>query len=444
MRSALALVGGRHALVATSSSVGLRRLVSGGGPGSACAAGARRLLSGSSLDSSASGGAAAASSSSSSVAETLMARIAALEMDKAQLEAKLEHKGVKSADDGESGLRIAGVSAEARSDWTREQIQAIYEKPLMELVFEAAAVHRAFFHPLEVQRSTLLSIKTGGCSENCGYCSQSQHHKTFVKATPTLKLDEVLAAAERAKAAGSTRFCMGSAWREVGNKHAFKRVLEMVTQINGMGMEVCTTLGMLTPDQAKQLKEAGLTAYNHNLDTSREFYPKVVTTRSYDDRLNTVKNVREAGISVCCGGIVGLGEDADDRVGLLHVLSTLEEHPESVPINALVPVAGTPLGDRLIAKGMAPTWHEMVRMIATARIVMPASMVRLSAGRNEFPVAAQALMFMAGANSLFTYVWPLFAFALPLPLPFALPCLCFAFPPRARPCVVLLPSPSNR
>mmetsp|Transcript_3903 Transcript_3903/g.4770 ORF Transcript_3903/g.4770 Transcript_3903/m.4770 type:complete len:427 (-) Transcript_3903:69-1349(-) len=326
------------------------------------------------------------------------------ELSEAELREKCEalERKVQSLENRPKGLLLAGITGEVRDDWTKEEIQAIYDTPLMELVFKAAAVHRVNFHPLEVQQSTLLSIKTGGCSENCGYCSQSQHHKTFVKPTPTMKIDDVLEAAKRAKNAGSTRFCMGSAWREVGNKHAFKRVLEMVKEINGMGMEVCTTLGMLTADQAKQLKEAGLTAYNHNLDTSREYYPKVVTTRSYDDRLNTVKNVREAGINVCCGGIIGLGEEEDDRVGLLHTLATLEEHPESVPINALVPVAGTPLGDKLLARGIHPTWDDMVRMIATARIVMPATMVRLSAGRLEFSKEAQALMFMAGANSIFT------------------------------------------
>eukprot|EP00512_Aurantiochytrium_limacinum_P004657 CAMPEP_0171500618 /NCGR_PEP_ID=MMETSP0958-20121227/9085_1 /TAXON_ID=87120 /ORGANISM="Aurantiochytrium limacinum, Strain ATCCMYA-1381" /LENGTH=443 /DNA_ID=CAMNT_0012035307 /DNA_START=1183 /DNA_END=2514 /DNA_ORIENTATION=- len=327
--------------------------------------------------------------------DALLKRIEELEEEKAALAAQVEAKETFD-------LQVTGIEARVRTNWTREEIQAIYDKPLIDLMFEAAAVHRVNFHPREVQQSTLLSIKTGGCSENCGYCSQSQHHKTFVKPTPTMKLDDVLDAARRAKTAGSTRFCMGSAWREVGNKKAFNRVLEMVKEINGMGMEVCTTLGMLTPDQAKQLKEAGLTAYNHNIDTSREYYPKVVSTRSYDDRLNTVKNVREAGISVCCGGIVGLGEEKDDRVGLLLTLATLEAHPESVPLNALVPVAGTPLGDRLIAQGRAPTWDDMVRMIATARIVMPRSMVRLSAGRLEFPVAAQALMFMCGANSIFT------------------------------------------
>mmetsp|Transcript_18054 Transcript_18054/g.33344 ORF Transcript_18054/g.33344 Transcript_18054/m.33344 type:complete len:429 (+) Transcript_18054:157-1443(+) len=336
--------------------------------------------------------------------DVLMQRIAELEMEKAQLEGKLAMNSASGQqyESEKSTLEIQGVDARVRTDWTREEIQALYDKPLMELVFTAAAVHRVHFHPLEVQQSTLLSIKTGGCSENCGYCSQSQHHKTFVKPTKTMNLDDIMGAAQRAKDNGSTRFCMGSAWREVGNKHAFKKVLEAVKNINGMGLEVCTTLGMLNADQAKQLKEAGLTAYNHNLDTSREYYPKVVTTRTYDDRLNTVKNVREAGINVCCGGIVGLGEEKDDRVGLLHVLATLEEHPESVPINALVPVAGTPLGDHLIKQGRAPGWDDMVRMIATARCVMPKSMVRLSAGRLEFPQAAQALMFMSGANSIFT------------------------------------------
>ncbi|GBG27936.1 Biotin synthase, mitochondrial [Hondaea fermentalgiana] len=335
---------------------------------------------------------ASAAAISNADKDALLKRIEELEDDKAKLQAELK------GDD----LRVRGVNGRVRTDWTKEEIQAVYEKPLIDLVFDAAMIHRLYFSSREIMRSTLISYKSGGCSENCGYCSQSQHHKTFVKPTPAMQIEEVLEAARRAKAAGSARFCMGSAWRSVGKKHAFKRILELVKEINGMGMEVCTTLGMLTPEQAKQLKEAGLTAYNHNLDTSREYYPKVVTTRSYDDRLDTVKNVREAGISVCCGGIVGLGEEEDDRVGLLHQLATLTEHPESVPINALVPVAGTPLGDKLIAEGKAPQWDEMVRMIATARIVMPRSMVRLSAGRMEFPMAAQGLMFMAGANSIFT------------------------------------------
>lgn len=295
-------------------------------------------------------------------------------------------------------------AAAPRTDWTREEIQEVYERPLMELVHNAATVHREHFHPLEVQQSTLLSIKTGGCSENCGYCSQSQSHKTFVKPEPTMKSAAILAAARRAKDAGSTRFCMGSAWREVGNKKAFNRVLDVVTEINGMGLEVCTTLGMLTADQAVRLKDAGLTAYNHNLDTSREFYPSIVTSRTYDDRLETVANVRAAGISVCSGGIIGMGEEDSDRIGLLHTLATLPEHPESVPINSLVPVEGTPIGDKILASGrkMATSWDEMVRMIATARIIMPSTMVRLSAGRLEYTQEAQTLMFAAGANSIFT------------------------------------------
>ena len=209
-------------------------------------------------------------------------------------------------------------------------------------------------------------------------------------------------AARRAKENGSTRFCMGSAWREVGNKNAFKRVLKVVEEIDGMGMEVCTTLGMLTKDQAVQLKDAGLTAYNHNVDSSREYYKKVVSTRTYDDRLNTISNVRDAGISVCTGGIIGMGEEHHDRVGLLHTVCTMPEHPESVPVNALVPVPGTPLGDSLIEAGHETSWDEMVRVIAAARILMPKTMVRLSAGRKEFPESAQAMMFMAGANSIFT------------------------------------------
>ncbi|CAN0260749.1 unnamed protein product, partial [Phaeothamnion confervicola] len=271
----------------------------------------------------------------------------------------------------------------------------------LELLYRAATVHRMFFDPREVQQCTLLSIKTGGCTEDCGYCSQSVRHKTFVKPTPQMKVDEVVAAAARAKEAGSTRFCMGAAWRELGGKkNAFGHILEMVREVNGMGLEVCCTLGMLTPDQARQLKEAGLTAYNHNLDTSREFYPKVVGTRSYDDRLETIANVRAAGISVCCGGILGLGEAASDRIGLLHTLATLEEHPESVPINALVAIAGTPLGESASGAEQPGVW-DMARMIATARVVMPRTMVRLSAGRLTFSDSEQGIMFMAGANSIF-------------------------------------------
>ncbi|CAG8549015.1 2320_t:CDS:2, partial [Ambispora leptoticha] len=285
-----------------------------------------------------------------------------------------------------------------RNDWTREEIKTIYDSPIMELLFYGAKVHRENFSPLEVQQCTLLSIKTGGCSEDCAYCPQSSRYKTVVKAQKLLETDEVLVAARKAKEAGSTRFCMGAAWRDLaGRKSNFKKILSYVKEIKAMNMEVCCTLGMLNEEQAKMLKEAGLTAYNHNLDTSREYYPKIITTRSYDERLNTISNVRDAGISVCSGGIIGLGETPDDRVGMLHTLATMPEHPESVPINALVAVEGTPLG-----KQEPVSIWEMIRMISTARIVMPRSMVRLSAGRIRFSEPEQALCFLAGANSIFT------------------------------------------
>jgi biotin synthase len=290
------------------------------------------------------------------------------------------------------------ASAEPRSNWTRAEIAAIYKQPFTELLFQAAAVHRANFDPLEVQKCTLLSIKTGGCSEDCKYCSQSSKYVTDVKATPTMQLDEVVEAAKRAKEAGSTRFCMGTAWRELGaKKSTFKRILSMVKEVRGMGLEVCCTLGMVNEEQARQLKEAGLSAYNHNLDTSREHYPNVITTRTYDDRLETIRNVRKAGITVCCGGILGIGEGVDDRIGLLHELASMEQHPESVPVNSLVAIDGTPL------EGTSPvSIFEIGRTIATARIVMPKSVVRLSAGRLSFSEMDQAVMFMAGANSIFT------------------------------------------
>merc|ERR1712238_112868 len=245
--------------------------------------------------------------------------------------------------DDEDSREIGGITASVRTDRTKQEIADIYSLPFHELMYRASTTHRMYWDPSEVQQCTLLSIKTGGCTEDCSYCSQSTRHKTFVKPTPTMKVEAVLAAAARAKEAGSTRFCMGAAWREMGNKkNAFKHILNMVRGVNGMGMEVCCTLGMLNSEQAQQLKEAGLSSYNHNLDTSPEFYPKVITTRSYEDRLQTIANVRDAGISVCCGGILGLGEEDNDRVGLLHVLATLPEHPESVPINALVSIKGTP------------------------------------------------------------------------------------------------------
>ena len=295
---------------------------------------------------------------------------------------------------------MAGVTASVRNDWTKAEIGEIYNLPFHELLYRAQTVHRMYWNAAEVQQCTLLSIKTGGCTEDCSYCSQSTKHKTFVKPTPTMKVKEVLEAAARAKEAGSTRFCMGAAWRELGDKkNAFNNILEMVSGVNSMGLEVCATLGMLNAEQAVKLKQAGLTAYNHNLDTSPEHYPKVITTRTYQDRLETIAHVRDAGISVCCGGILGLGEDKADRVSLLHVLSTLPSHPESVPINALVAVKGTKAGDDE-SMGKVDAF-DMARVIATARIVMPGTMVRLSAGRLSFSDAEQYMMFSAGANSIF-------------------------------------------
>jgi biotin synthase len=290
------------------------------------------------------------------------------------------------------------TKAAPRQDWEKEQIKSIYDSPLMDLIFYAQKVHRHHHNPLAVQQCTLLSIKTGGCTEDCSYCPQSSKHATGVKATKLLETGTVLDAAKRAKEAGSSRFCMGAAWRDTkGRKTNMGNIVEYVKEIRGMGMEVCCTLGMLSPEDAKKLKDAGLTAYNHNLDTSREYYPKVITTRSYDERLETIGNVRNAGISVCSGGIIGLGEGDTDRIGMLHTLATMPEHPESVPINALLAVKGTPL------EGQTPVsiW-EMCRMIATTRIVMPKAMVRLSAGRVNFSQAEQALCFLSGANSIFT------------------------------------------
>lgn len=283
-----------------------------------------------------------------------------------------------------------------RNDWTPEEINEIYHSPLLELIYRAASVHREYNDTAEVQVCTLLSIKTGGCSEDCAYCPQAARYNTGVDVQALMKKEEVLAYAQKAKDAGSTRFCMGAAWREVRDNRDFDRVLDMVKGVNEMGMEVCCTLGMLTEDQAQKLADAGLYAYNHNLDTSKEHYSEIITTRTYDDRLRTLDNVRKAGVTVCCGGIIGLGETHADRIGMLHTLATLPEHPESVPINALVAIKGTPLADN----PKVDIW-DMVRMIATARILMPATMVRLSAGRTDMSVAEQALCFMAGANSIF-------------------------------------------
>lgn len=278
-----------------------------------------------------------------------------------------------------------------------ENVRDLYKRPLLDLVYEAAGVHRANFDHYEMQMCTLLSIKTGGCPEDCKYCSQSIANNTKLEKETLLKIDEVLEAARKAKESGSTRFCMGAAWRNINDGRGFERVLEMVRGVSGMGMEACCTLGMLTEEQAVKLKEAGLSAYNHNLDTSEEFYGKVITTRTYQDRLDTIQNVAKAGVSLCCGGILGMGESEEDRIGLLHRLSNLNPQPESVPINMLVPVEGTPLEDQKTLDVF-----EWIRCIAVARILMPKSMVRLSAGRLSISREAQAMAFLAGANAIFT------------------------------------------
>jgi len=289
-----------------------------------------------------------------------------------------------------------------RTDWTREEIAALFDLPFNDLLWQAQTVHRAHHDANAVQLSTLLSIKTGGCAENCGYCSQSASHDTGLKAEKLMAVDAVLEAAREAKAAGSERFCMGAAWREPKDRD-MDAIVAMVEGVKAMGLETCMTLGMLSDEQTERLAEAGLDYYNHNLDSSPEYYGDVVTTRTYDDRLRTLERVRGAGINVCCGGIVGMGESRTDRVGFIHALATLPEHPGSVPINELVPIEGTPLGDML--KGIPAAQIdeiEFVRTVAVARITMPASVVRLSAGRESMSKATQALAFLAGANSIFT------------------------------------------
>ncbi|NBW39959.1 biotin synthase BioB [bacterium] len=283
-----------------------------------------------------------------------------------------------------------------RHDWTRDEIQALYDTPFLELVYQAASIHRQFHNPGEVQVCSLLSIKTGGCPEDCGYCSQSVHHETAVEVQPLLEVDEVIEAATRAKKAGATRFCMGAAWREVRDNRAFDRVLEMVRVVHDMDLEVCCTLGMLTEEQAVKLKAAGLHAYNHNIDTSPENYGSVCSTRTIEDRLNTLEAARSAGLTVCCGGILGLGESNQDRVGMLHTLATLPTHPESVPVNTLVKIEGTPFA----GNPDVSVW-DFIRTIAVARITMPQAMVRLAAGRLSLSAEAQSLAFLAGANSIF-------------------------------------------
>ena len=282
-----------------------------------------------------------------------------------------------------------------RHDWSLKEARALHDAPLVELMFRAQEVHRAHHEPGAVQLCTLLSVKTGGCPEDCSYCPQSAHHDTGVAAEKLMSVDDVLSKARLARDNGATRFCMGAAWRNPRGKD-FDQVLAMIEGVRELGMEACATLGMLTDEQADRLSRAGLTAYNHNLDTSRDHYKKIISTRTYDDRLETLDRVARAGISVCCGGIIGMGESIDDRCAMLCELAHMRPHPGSVPINALAPVAGTPLGERPVVEPF-----ELVRMIATARIMMPKAMVRLSAGREGLSREAQLLCFMAGANSIF-------------------------------------------
>jgi biotin synthase len=290
-----------------------------------------------------------------------------------------------------------GSIPDIRHDWSLDEIVAIHDLPLLELVGRANALHRHYHDPNDVQKASLLSIKTGGCPEDCAYCPQSAHHREVkIDRIDLMAKEEVLTIAAEARAAGADRFCMGAAWRQVKDGPAFESVLDMVRGVRALGMEACVTLGMLTEDQAARLKQAGLTAYNHNLDTSPEYYDRIITTRIYDDRLRTLAAVRGAGIEMCCGGIIGMGESVRDRAGMLQVLASFDPHPESVPINGLVAVAGTPLANRPAVDSL-----EFVRMVATARILMPQSRVRLSAGRSKLSREAQILCFIAGANSFF-------------------------------------------
>ena len=294
-----------------------------------------------------------------------------------------------------------GAMGAVRHDWTRSEIRDLFALPFPDLMFQAQSAHRANFDPAEVQVSTLLSIKTGGCPEDCAYCPQSAQYDTGVKAEKLMSLDKVLAEAQAAKDAGASRFCMGAAWREPKDRDLDK-VCAMIEGVRAMGLETCVTLGMLNNAQANRLKASGLDYYNHNLDTSPEFYGEIITTRTYQERLDTLEHVRDAGIHVCCGGIVGMGEGAEDRVGMIHALATLPVHPESVPINMLVQVEGTPLADRTPTDNDAAIDAiDFVRTIAVARITMPRSMVRLSAGREDMTDETQALCFLAGANSIF-------------------------------------------
>ena len=286
-----------------------------------------------------------------------------------------------------------------RHDWTTAEIAALFDLPFMELVFQAASVHRQHFDPSEVQLSQLLSVKTGGCAENCGYCSQSAHFDTGLKAGKLMAVEKVLSEARAAKDGGAQRFCMGAAWRDLKDRDV-PALAAMIGGVKAMGLETCATLGMITPDQAQALRDAGLDYYNHNLDTSPEYYESVVTTRTYQERLDTLQAVASVGMKTCCGGIMGMGEARTDRVSFLHQLATLPHHPDSIPINNLVAISGTPIGDKVGTDG-GISGIEFVRTIAVARIICPKSMVRLSAGRNEMSEELQALCFMAGANSIF-------------------------------------------
>jgi biotin synthase len=289
--------------------------------------------------------------------------------------------------------------SQPRHDWTLDEVLALFDLPFTELVFQAASVHRAWFDPAEVQRSQLLSVKTGGCAENCGYCSQSAHFDTGLKASRLMAANDVIAQAKAARDGGAQRFCMGAAWRDLKDRDV-PELAAMIAGVKALGLETCATLGMLTPHQAQALKRAGLDYYNHNLDTGPEYYGEVVTTRTYQDRLDTLAHVRAAGVSVCCGGIVGMGEARRDRAGLLHALATLPAHPDSLPINGLVPISGTPLGDKVLEAGQIDGL-EFVRTIAVARLACPRAVVRLSAGREGMSRELQTLCFLAGANSIF-------------------------------------------
>ncbi|ODQ66873.1 biotin synthase [Nadsonia fulvescens var. elongata DSM 6958] len=302
-------------------------------------------------------------------------------------------------------LKQTTAATQPRTDWTKAEITELFNAPLISLVHHASIVHNRFHEPSEVQLCTLMNIKSGGCTEDCKYCAQSNRYSdnTGVKAEKVVTLDQVRQEAELAKRNGSTRFCMGAAWREMaGRKNAIKNLKQMIKIVDDLKMESCVTLGMIDKSQLTELKDAGLTAYNHNVDTSREYYPKVISTRSYDDRLKTISNVHASGVNVCSGGIVGMGETREDRISFLYTLSTLGQHPESVPINRLVPIKGTPLGDELLAEGKPLPFDEIVRTVAMARLLMPGSIIRLAAGRYTMKESEQVMCFMAGVNAIFT------------------------------------------